>query len=122
MNLSFYPCDINYKEGSFTLGKQMQIASFTVPEDPFYTHHLDAQYRIPSSAAEILHNILENKDMIWVVEQSYGGVYVQSDVIPRTDRLDVLHEVQVYVYVSEEIYTFCQLKYSEMLTKIINGV
>jgi len=54
--------------------------------------------------------------MKWIIGESHGGLYIELTMVQNSSDYEIIYQVEMFVYVPADIYTFCQLKYSENLT------
>ncbi len=115
MNLTHYPTlSISYKDKKwYPLGKLLKIASFSISDNGYPTG-INDKVRLLKQIS----TIIQVDEMEWVIAESYGGLYYRSQQVRDTTQFDIISEVELYVYVPDEIFTFCQLKFGDNLTRL----
>ena len=119
LNLDSYQTNIETREpGILPDSKLLKIGSFSNHVDH------DKMIMLGNIPHEIEHQIefLVHHDewMNWAVQESHGGLFVYTERHPDPATFRLIMSVEMYVYLPEDIFTFCQLKFSENLTKLNN--
>jgi len=114
MNLQHFPTQHPHNDKKdAVVSNRLLIGTFSVPSDKNEISYGDNM--LTPGITEQVHMLLEKDDMQWVIGESYGGLYLHIDKHLDPFRFDYTFRVAMFVFVNPETYTFCRLKYNDIV-------